>query len=95
MPIVRIAAEQAVANRKSNPFAGWGERGSDNRVEPIARPSFSVPFRIPPKSKIFTVGSCFARNVEDELLRQGFDLPMRKIEVEDSAVLNNYGAPSI
>lgn len=95
MPIVRISAEQAVATRKSNPYSNWGDRASENRVEPIAKPAFKAPFRIPPKSKIFTVGSCFARNVEDELIRQGFDLPMRKIEVEDTSVLNNYGAPSI
>lgn len=95
MPIIRISAEQAVANRKSNPYSNWGDRASENRVEPIAKPAFKAPFRIPPKSKIFTVGSCFARNVEDELIRQGFDLPMRKIEVEDTSVLNNYGAPSI
>jgi hypothetical protein len=95
MPILRISAEQAVATRKANPYSNWGDRASENRVEPIAKPAFKVPFRIQPKSKIFTVGSCFARNVEDELIRQGFDLPMRKIEVEDTSVLNNYGAPSI
>jgi tetratricopeptide (TPR) repeat protein len=84
-----------MATRKSNVNARWGDRASDNRVEPIARPAFKVPFRIQPNSSIFTVGSCFARNVEDELVRRGFHLPMRDVEVEDSAVLNNYGAASI
>jgi thioredoxin-like negative regulator of GroEL len=95
MPLLKLSAEEAVSTRKGNPNSRWGDRASENRVEPIARPGFKVPFRIQPNSSIFTVGSCFARHVEDELIRRGFHLPMRDVAVEDSAVLNNYGAPSI
>ncbi|OAN72278.1 hypothetical protein A8B82_20275 [Sulfitobacter sp. EhC04] len=32
-------------------------------------------FRIDPSSSVFTIGSCFARNVEDDLLDRGVDVP--------------------
>jgi hypothetical protein len=95
VPLHRIPADIAVANRKNNFHSGWGDRSLPNRVEPIARPVFKASFSIAPRSKIFTVGSCFARNVEDELIRRGFELPTRLVQVEDSSVLNNYGAASI
>lgn len=97
MPLYKLSAAEAIGNRKSNAKTGWGNRATQNRVEPIARPEFSVPFKISPATKIFTVGSCFARNVEDELMRRGFDLPMRRLfsQENNSAFLNNYGTPSI
>jgi hypothetical protein len=101
MPLLTLTAGEAVSNRKSNPVAGWGGRGAPNRVEPIALPTFEVPFKMQPGEKIFTVGSCFARNVEAELARRGFVVPMwdifkrpefAKLNVQ---VINNYGTPSI
>ena len=65
MPLIRFSAEQAIENRKTNRYGSWGDRASPNRVEPVAKPGFDVPFKIQPGSKIFTVGSCFARNVEE------------------------------
>jgi len=101
MPLVILSDHEAVANRKNNPVAGWGGRGESNRVEPVAQPRFDVPFRFTPGEKIFTIGSCFARNVEGELVRRGFVIPMREIfrcpefaNVEPG-VINNYGTPSI
>src|SRR5437762_4853885 len=101
MPLVVLSDEDAVANRKANPVAGWGGRGESNRVEPVAQPRFDVPFKLTPGEKIFTIGSCFARNVEGELVRRGFVIPMRDIfrrpefaNVE-LGVINNYGTPSI
>jgi hypothetical protein len=97
MPLIRLSAAQAIENRKANPYGGWGDRASANRVEPVAKPGFRVPFKLKPGSKIFTVGSCFARNVEEELERRGFDLPMRRVMLQNAptAILNNYGTPSI
>lgn len=101
MPLVRLSDTEAISNRKTNPVAGWGERGSSNRVEPVAKPDFAVPFKIAAGERIFTVGSCFARNVESELLRRGFALPMREIFRRrdfahlDLEIINNYGTPSI
>lgn len=101
MPLQTIGSAEAVANRKGNPFAGWGARGAPNRVEPVAAPHFDAPFKLAPGQSIFTMGSCFARNVETELVARGFDIPVRRIferpefqGVELQAV-NNYGTPSI
>jgi len=101
MPLIRIPSEIAVQNRKNNPFAQWGDRGAPNRVEPIASPSFDVPFKLTPGEPIFTVGSCFARHVEAELANRGFEIPARALFRRpefsnlDSGIINNYGTPSI
>ena len=97
MPIIRLTATQANEYRKTNAYRSWGDRASPNRVEPITRPGFRVPFKMQPGSRIFTVGSCFARNVEDELIRRGFDVPMRRMMPKNSpsAILNNFATPSI
>jgi tetratricopeptide (TPR) repeat protein len=101
MPLYDIPAQQALEARKANPNASWGDRNEVNRVEPIAKPAFEVPFRIKPGEHIFTVGSCFARNVEDALQRRGFVLPMRDLLLQpefrglEFGIINNFGTPSI
>ncbi|HTK85287.1 MAG TPA: GSCFA domain-containing protein [Patescibacteria group bacterium] len=101
MPLSDLSAAQAIENRKANKFSVWGNRSQPNRVEPIAKPAFEIPFKIAPGEKIFTVGSCFARNVEAELMRRGFHLPMRELFKRqefhglDAGVVNNFGTPSI
>ncbi|GEM_PF-6995480 len=100
-PLLVLGASDAVEIRKKNRYSNWGERGAANRVEPIARPDFDVPFRLVPGQKIFTVGSCFARNVEAELLKRGFQIPLRDVFGRpefagvEFAALNNYGVASI
>ncbi|MGP1353470.1 MAG: GSCFA domain-containing protein [Parasphingopyxis sp.] len=101
MPLVSIDAREAVQIRKDNEFATWGSRNTENRVEPVANPAFEVPFALSPGEKIFTIGSCFARNVEGELVQRGFRIPMRELfrqrEFADLPfeIVNNFGTPSI
>lgn len=102
MPLIDLSADEAVANRKGNPYAAWGERSAaDNRVEPLAKPAFEVPFRLERGESIFTVGSCFARNIEAELMRLGFRIPVREMLQReefrslDASIVNNFGTPSI
>jgi hypothetical protein len=101
MPLIRLSSADAVETRKNNPFNNWGERGQSNRIEPIATPSFEVPFRLVAGESILTIGSCFARNVEHHLGRLGFKLPARNLFQSpefadlDPAIINNYGTPSI
>jgi thioredoxin-like negative regulator of GroEL len=101
MPLFAIPSDQAIQTRKNNPVADWGDRGSANRVEPIALPEFEAPFKIEPGESIFTIGSCFARNVEVELMRRGFHVPVRDLfkreefQDLDINIINNYGTPSI
>lgn len=101
MPLYTMPAAQAVETRKNNPNAGWGSRGSENRVEPFARPAFHSPFKLEPGERIFTIGSCFARNVETELMKRGFAVPGRELFKLPEfngipvAAVNNFGTPSI
>jgi len=101
VPLITLSSDQAKQTRKNNPNAAWGDRGSANRVEPIALPDFSAPFRIQSGEAIFTIGSCFARNVETELARRGFQVPVRDLfkrpefQGLDVGIINNYGTPSI
>ena len=101
MPLVDLSSSEAIANRRGNSAGSWGDRSNENRVEPVAKPAFDVPFRLEPRDPIFTIGSCFARNVEQALADRGFSLPMRDVfrrpefAKTDRAVVNNYATPCI
>ncbi|HMN71863.1 MAG TPA: GSCFA domain-containing protein [Rhodoblastus sp.] len=98
-----FSSEQAFENLDSNRFADWpASRSEINRLEPRCQPGFSPSFELSPGEKVFTMGSCFARNVENALAAQGFDVVTRNIarvgaEFADFGpnILNNYGVPSI
>jgi hypothetical protein len=100
MALIEIPASDALSNRRG-PTAGWGDQHSDNRVTPVALPSFETPFQLVPGEKIFTIGSCFARNVERAMAARGFELPtvdllrQPRFSKVNPAVVNNYGVPSI
>jgi len=102
MPIAKLSASEAIDRVKSNPNAHWPKRGGANRLSPMAKPAFSPSFALPKGGTIFTIGSCFARNVERALKERGFNLPALDVLDNDedfasvgSKVLNNFGAPSI
>lgn len=94
-----ILGETAFANLKANDTANWPVRSdAHNRVEPITLPGFTRHFQLDPGMPIFTIGSCFARNVELKLAELGFEIPslaIRRFGQASPAVLNNYTAPSI
>ncbi len=100
MSLIKLTYDQAIGNRR-DPNSSWGDRMSGNRVEPIARPAFDVPFRFEPGEPIFTIGSCFARNVETKLKERGFGVPVRELFQReefrslDPGLINNFGTPSI
>src|SRR5712692_896297 len=48
------------------------------RLDRLAQPSFNPSFKMHRGAKIFTVGSCFARNIEHHLVAYEFDLPTRR-----------------
>lgn len=101
MPLVDLSSSEALENRKNSNCSTWGDRSSPNRVEPITRPEFDAPFRMQPGDSIFTIGSCFARNVEHALITRGFRIPMRELFKQpefagiDLGAINNFGTPSI
>lgn len=79
--------------------AKWPARRAP-RIEPICLPVIEPGFRLNPGEPIFTIGSCFARNIEIVLKRAGFEVPALAFELPDnerysgtkmaSGVLNKY-----
>lgn len=74
---VRIAFANAMQDRDSSHWPG----GPQNRLEPIYDPILRPRFKLKPAAKIFTIGSCFARNIEEHLGRMGFDVPSLSLSV--------------
>ncbi|MBK9082848.1 MAG: GSCFA domain-containing protein [Rhizobiales bacterium] len=101
MAISILSSAQVLDARKSNAFADWPSRDEINRVEPLATPALNAGFRFRPRERIFTIGSCFARNVEQVLEERGYDVPVRQLLRQpefaglNPAFLNNYGVTSI
>jgi hypothetical protein len=83
----------------------WPSRDT-GRLEPFYQPVLTPRFRLKPGSTIFTIGSCFARNIENHLARLGFENQMAGFEVPESewpvrpyghrkGILNKYTPPSM
>jgi hypothetical protein len=52
----------------------WPKTIADPRFIPIVSPEIRPSFQLLPTDKIFCMGSCFARNVEIQLAKIGFDV---------------------
>lgn len=98
MPVKTFTSQEAYQQYKDNPLSNWPERGGPrDRFSPKAAPGFSASTTLVPGEKVFTIGSCFARHVERELGKHGFDIPAQKFTVdpeywsgEPGTLLNNY-----
>ena len=93
----------------SSPTSRWSSKGKSDKdaqtrlnrgvVIPEVTPSFAIDLDRP----IFTIGSCFARNIEDALEAAGAQVPAKSIIMDFAAerglrpnsVLNKYNIPSI
>ena len=49
-------------------------------------PSVSPSFSIPEGAKVFTIGSCFARNVEEVLVKRGMDVPAVRFDASKDGI---------
>lgn len=79
---MQIEGRQAFQNTKE-PFATWPvarRRLRSRQVFPETAPSFSLSR----SDTVFTMGSCFARNIEEELARIGCKVPTREFSVPQS-----------
>lgn len=73
------------------------------RLVPLAQPRFWPSFHINKRELIFTTGSCFARNIERQLIAEGYNVaaaafePPRDpgIKADPDALLNRYVVQSI
>jgi len=90
--------------RHGNANAKWPERVEGNRIEPVCRPAFQPRFTFDAGTAVFTIGSCFARNIEEYLARLGLVVPTRDFSVppeetpgggRDNGILNKYTPYSI
>ena len=95
----RIAANlelrdaEDVSRLRKKPIASWS--GVEPRLVPEVWPAVSPTFQVPQGGTIFTVGSCFARNIEEHLGHLGYHIPMRGFssphyEYGGAGILNKY-----
>jgi hypothetical protein len=98
MPLYKRTAKQAWEDLAKNKFAGWPSRqkGSD-RLVPVAKPSFATETILHEADRVFTIGSCFARNIEEALVDLGLNVVTARYSVPESewegrgnGILNKY-----
>jgi tetratricopeptide (TPR) repeat protein len=87
---------------KNRNSARWPRRSDDSRLEPQANVIIQPRFPIALTDVVFTIGSCFARNIEEYLGRLGmtvptldFAVPPTEMSGRPSAILNKYTVPSV
>jgi len=101
---------EVVAHRKVNPEAAWhlddDPRTAAARLRSgeFLRVAVKPKFLIPRAAKVFTIGSCFARNAERVLHNLGMEVPAASFSVppeyyrnpaSPAGVLNKYNTHSI
>ncbi|HLJ19575.1 MAG TPA: GSCFA domain-containing protein [Stellaceae bacterium] len=101
-----LSLDEAFGNLMRDRGAGiWPTRDA-RRLDPFYKPVLEPRFRLKRGSSIFTIGSCFARNIEEHLTPLGFDVPMAAFGVPESewparpfarraGILNKYTPPSM
>ena len=74
MPLLVLPAAEAF-ERIRNETARWPGRtpGQAGRLSPVAKPTLEPSFRFGREDLIFTIGSCFARNLEKQLMIEGYN----------------------
>jgi hypothetical protein len=96
-----LTAGEAVDNATSERRRSRYPHGRDARVgRRGVTPAIEPKFQFEPGATIFTIGSCFARNIEDHLA--GYDVPTLRFSVppaewpsRPNCVLNEYNAGTI
>lgn len=96
-----IPTKTAFKNAKRSPISSWDKAG--DRLKPEVWPEIQPTFQIAAGGKIFAIGSCFARNIEEHLSRLNYDVPTLEFSVpkEESdapranAILNKYTPAAI
>src|SRR6266850_1999518 len=98
MPLARIDSKTAWKNLSQPGSRGWPATGSE-RFMPFALPNSRPSFVIAPEEKVFTIGSCFARNIELALHKLGFKVPtfeqFTDAQYANSHYINKYNVYSM
>ncbi len=87
-----IPFREAARRPGANSAATWPARGEPNRLEPECWPVLRPSFTVAKGATVFTMGSCFARNIETHLDRLGFAVPAVTLTRSNSALTAAYGA---
>jgi tetratricopeptide (TPR) repeat protein len=94
-----LSFEEARRNKSRDPGARWANMVGefDGDVFPKLKPSF----RIRPGDTVFTIGSCFARNIEQHLKDVGCRVPMMELHLPAeewnggaNAAMNKFHPPA-
>jgi hypothetical protein len=100
----RPAAETMEARQGTRAFDRWPTRHErPNRLEPEAWPAIRPKWSLHGVRSIYTIGSCFARNIEQRFAETGYDVPTLRFAVppeewrgdRSNGILNKYTPPSI
>jgi hypothetical protein len=104
MPLVSISGEQAFANLRADRASLWPDGRKDRvRLHGVAEVACRPSFQLRQGEAIFTVGSCFARNIEQRFGELGFDVAALKLRLPaeerasdtENDFLNKYPPVSI
>lgn len=98
---VRIPGAEAAANLDRAGGRRFPGRDDPRYREPLLYPDLAPTFHLEPGQTVFTIGSCFARNIEEHL--HGFHIPTLGYGVPESewagarrnGILNEYNPGSI
>lgn len=81
MPLLNLSYSEASKNQR-RPDASWprDEGAQSKRLAPFCRPQLRPSFSIGKDDLVFTIGSCFARNIEQHLVIEGFNVAVSQFE---------------
>ena len=71
----KLSGEEVVARALRNPVRRYPDRSDARGARGMLRPQITPGFHLAPGEAVFTIGSCFARNVEDALTAAGLEVP--------------------
>ena len=104
MPLMVLSAAEAL-KRVRHTDSRWPRtpEAQAERLIPLARPGFWPSFKMNKRELVFTVGSCFARNIEKQLIQEGYNVAASRFEppantgfkADPDALLNRYVVWSI
>lgn len=96
-----LALQQTITNKQNRTFPDARDpRARNGALFPAHAPKFPIEFG--PGHTVFTIGSCFARNIEEALENRGVNLPTRSFGVPKSewpnrpnGILNEFNPGAI
>ncbi len=95
----RTSYEDTMRGFRANMGRKYPSNTDKRAVDGVVFPTLNPSFCIPTDGTVFTIGSCFARNIEEALLKIGVNVPSAQYQVppteasgRSNAILNQYNA---